>query len=241
MDPPARFSVIIAIHDPMRPSPRATVMARQLAAPTGTPLDVLTLAERGDRRSELMGRLAHGDGDLVVLDAHGGGLAGDLLFDEDAETVLQHISTPVLVIGPHVSTLGADQLVVFGDATRSFEPSLDVVARWMATIPCDAVDVVSLEAPSAWPRTDDDDGEDDRDLDGLLSARHLAATVHRVATLEACPTICDEAVARRDPVIVVTAPRWPGTDHWFSTARCVIRHASCPVLVVPRSARVAQR
>jgi nucleotide-binding universal stress UspA family protein len=241
MDRPSGFSVIIAIHDPNRPSPHARAVARELTAHTVTPLDVLTLPERGDRRPELIGRLAHGDGDLVVLDAHGGGSTGDLLFDEDAETVLQQISTPVLVIGPHVATFAARRLVVFGDAATSFEPTLDVVAQWTATIPCDAVDVVVLEAPSAWPRTDDHGDHDDRDLDGQLASRRLAATVHRIATLEVCPAICDEAGARREPVIVLTAPRWPGTDHWFSTARCVIRHASCPVLVVPNSARAGQR
>jgi hypothetical protein len=147
----------------------------------------------------------------------------------------------MLVIGPHVTSFAARRPAVFGDGTTPFERTLDVVARWTARVPCDAVDVVVLEAPSAWPGAGDGGDGDERDLDGQLTSRHLAATVRRVSALEVCPTICDQAAARRDPVIVLAAPRWLGTDHWFSTVRCVIRHASCPVLVAPSTAAAGQR
>ena len=90
-------SLVIVIDDPTRPASGAvTLAARAIVAGTGVALDVVRLPSDGDRRALIVERVVRRDGDLVVLDAHGGGFAGDRLLDEDAEVVLEGAWMPVL-------------------------------------------------------------------------------------------------------------------------------------------------
>jgi hypothetical protein len=227
--PLSPFPVVIAIDDPTRPAPRAADFARRLVAGTTTPLDIVALEPRGDRRADIVDRVGHRDG-IVVVDAHGGGLAGDVLFDEDAETVLQEVRAPVLVLGPEATSHEIRGHIVVADASTPLAQPLDVVARWAATFGPEPVAVVVLEAPSSWPGGDVREDAAER-LE--LSDHALEGTVARVPTLEPWSTVCELSVEHDRACLVLTSTRWPGVDHWFSTVRRVVRLARRPVLVVP--------
>ena len=227
--PLPQFPVVIAIDDPARPAPRAADLARRLVAGTSARLDVVTLARRGDRTGDIVDRVGHRDG-IVVIDAHGGGFAGDLLFDEDAEALLQHVPVPVLVIGPHATSNDIRAHIVVADASTPLSQPLEVVARWAATFGPQPITVVILEAPSSWPTGD---VQDDATAQAELNHHALTGTVAHVATAEPWSTVCELSVEHDHGLLVLTSVRWPGVDHWFSTMRRVVRLARCPVLVVP--------
>jgi hypothetical protein len=229
--PVASVLTLIAIDDPARPDRRAAAFGRRLVAHTARRLEVITLEAHGDRRGAIHDRLQHLDDAIVIMDVHGGGFLGDVLFDEDAEDLLQHIALPLMALGPDATTPAAIRtLMVVGDDHVPFERPLDLAANWAATFGPVDVAIVQLQAPNTWP---DAALQDDGRARTAMAARAIDGAVERVATLEPWTAIRDIAAARRETVPVVTTRSWPGSDHWFATARALIRHAASPVIVVP--------
>lgn len=223
---------VIAIDDQSRPERRAEAFGRQLVANTATRLEVIALEALGDRRPALRDRLAGGGGAIVVMDVHGGGFLSDVLFDEDAEEILQHVPVPVVALGPAAVVPAAIRtLMVLADEHTPLERPLDLAASWSASLGAVTVSVAHLEAPTTWPHAapDDHDGR----ARAAMAARGISGAVQRVPASEPWAAIRAIVAAERETIPVVTTRRWPGADHWFSTARNLIRHAGSPVLVVP--------
>ena len=125
------------------------------------------------------------------------------------------------------------------DGSADVAAALDVAATWQASFGPVAVVVAALQAPTSWPRTHAPTA--DRVLAGALRERALEAVVEPVDATEPWRDLAAAATRHPDAIVVVTARRWHGRDHWFSTARRLIRHAACPVLVVPAGAARDER
>ncbi len=221
---PAALATLIAIDDQARPDRRAVAFARQLVANTSVRLEVLALAPHGDRVPVIRDRLAHREGSIVVLDVHGGGFRGDLLFDEDAEDTLEHVPMPALTIGPAATVPAAVRtLVVATDEHTPLDRPLDVAAGWSASLGAANVVIAHLHAPMTWPH---ETHADDSEAAAAMAARGLDGSVQLIPTLEPWEALRDTLATHDDAIAVITTRRWPGADHWFSTARALIRPAS---------------
>jgi hypothetical protein len=225
-----RATLVVAIDDPTRPERGAAELARALAVPSGIALDVVALPAEGDRRALVEARVVRRDADLVVLDVHGGGFAGDRLLDEDAELVLERAAMPVLARGPSAPPPAMPRtLVVALDGNADVDGVLAVAAMWRASFGAPTLVVAAMQAAGGWP------GPATRAVDGRTAdaAAAAGATVEVVVVAE--PEDLGATVARHpEPVVVVSASRWSGGDHWSSTTRRLIRRAPFPVLVVAR-------
>ena len=244
------FCAVVAVAD-ARHSGRAVELAGQLAAVGNVPLTVLesgrygepsrrhvALAD-GDLGRQVVDHAAGRDGAVVVLEAFGGGPPGDRLFDADAEVVLTGLRHPVLVLGPDARVpTTAPTPVVAVDATGASAAAVDAAARWQVTFRSGQPLVVALDPPDSWP--DDGSGPVDdpaRRAVADLARRGVEASLVRRVALDPASAVLESADLVEEPVVVVAAPRWPGgPSHWYSTARRLIRHAGCPVLVVAADA-----
>ena len=160
------------------------------------------------------------------MDAHSGGFPGDRLADADVETAIASGRNPVLAIGPRVNTCyDPDVLIVAIDDSAPSDAALDFGLRWRDTFSPSEVVVVMLDVPSDWCDTDD--------ANDIVVGHGVDWLVDHVITVDPCRSICATAAVHHDPVIVVAASGTPGTSHWTSTARRLIRTAQGPVVVVP--------
>jgi nucleotide-binding universal stress UspA family protein len=198
------------------------------------------VVEDDDPGAAIVDHVRGRDGALLVLattakaaldESHGGSVS---------EHVLAAADQPVLLVGPRVDvgrSRSAPSLVVAVDASDLAAAALPVVVSWVRTFgggPVTAAQVIPLVpaiAEQAGP---------------ALEARHVRRYADRLGELgvTAGGTVIHggdpvagliEAVGGvADPVLVVTAERWPDAGtHWRSTSRKLAFRSPCPVLVVP--------
>jgi nucleotide-binding universal stress UspA family protein len=249
------FTTVIAVRDRRRPG-GGEALGRAIAAAGHLPLTVLEVDE-GDPRTIPAAATGHRirllvpstavgsavidhaegrDGALIVIDALGGGPAGDELFDRDAEHILEHCPHPVLVLGPHANETWPATLIVPSDGAGLVPAAIPVVRSWIESIGAADVTVLALGAVDSWPATDDAPPLDDADeAMAALRADGIPASLVRSTVTEPDQAILAACAAHHGrAIVVVAAPPWSdAVTHWFSTSRRLIRHASCPVLVVP--------
>jgi nucleotide-binding universal stress UspA family protein len=240
------FSVIIGVCDRRRPEMRSEVLAARLAAVGNIPLTALEIVDESVRPTlsptpvhrtrlsgaglggQLVDRIGRGDDALVVLEAHGGGLPGDRLLDDEAEVVLERSRPPVLVLGPDAEAAMPTTLIIAVDGTTPRDAVVRVATTWRHTFAATQLELIELVAPDPWPP---DDTSVAGDADPLLG--HLTEVrVEHSATTDPVGALLQATARRVDPALLVVAPRWPGSSHWYSTARHLIRRAACPVMVV---------
>jgi hypothetical protein len=247
---PDRFCALLTIRDDHHRGV-APILAERLAAHAGVPLTVFDAtsdtARPGTRRTGVVALDPRGvgsrvaadvrgrDGALLVLDAHGGGAAGEALLDVDVEHVLTRVRHPVLVVGPQAAVPdGPWALVVPVDATGAERASCRVAARWLRTFSPGRIVLVALDVADTWP----DDGTEPRtdpagDALAALHQEGASATVIRCPTTDATATVLDVAHVTPSAVIVAAGDASHRTSHWSATVRRLVRRAPCPVLVVP--------
>jgi hypothetical protein len=143
----------------------------------------------------------------------------------------------VLVLGPQAASIdAAAALLVPVDGTSALDAIGAAVRRWAATFHPAEATVLALEAPDPWPADGTEASHDPpRRLTASLRADGVGASLRRIATNDGdLAAVLLQAVPDRDAILVVAAPRWPSTDnHWYATARRLIRRAPWPLLVVP--------
>jgi nucleotide-binding universal stress UspA family protein len=226
------FCAVVAVAD-ARHGGRAAELAARLAAVGNLPLTVLEC-----RGAEVVEHTAGRDGAIIVLEAFGGGPPGDRLFDADAEVVLTRLRHPVLVLGPEARVPTTIPTPVVALDAGGASTAVDAAARWHVTFRSGQPVVVALDPPDPWP----DEGhapvhDPARRVVVALARRGVEASLVRRVALDPAAAVLESAELVEEPVLVVAAPRWPGgPSHWYSTARRLIRHAHCPVLVAPANA-----
>ena len=246
-----RFTTIVTVRDRRRGAARGEVAGRGLAiagnlglcvlevdgADVGTsdPEPTLPVARAGVSQA-VVDHVKGGDGALAVIDAHGGGPAGDPLFDTAAERILQRCPQPVLVLGPRADVLLPTRtLVVPSDGAGLVTAAIDAVQAWIECFGAADVTVLALGAADSWPTADDAPPADDAQRAvNTLAAGGIPAQLVRSADTEPAAAIVAACPDQAGTVVVLAAPRWPSTPtHWFSTARRLIRNGGHPVLLVP--------
>ncbi len=249
-----RFASLVTVYDGRRPTTAVSTMIGRLAA---AGLDVTELDADGHDEPDLLRpaarrsvhvplaagsvgagiaeHVASRDGALLVIDALGGGAAADRLRDDDVEHVLEHVVQPVMLLGPGAApTELPATLVVPIDGSGLAGAALPVIVRWCHTFAGTTVVLLGLAAADPWPADASAPPSDDVDRAGAVLAEHgCAAAVDRPRSADTASLLVDTS-REHGRVLVVAAPRWPGSaTHWYSTARRLIRQASCPVLIVP--------
>jgi hypothetical protein len=255
-----RFERIIVVADEFSTSDRPFALARRLATVADLPVQILTAIVDHDRRDEMPGwrlkrRLdAHGlsdaelhvlrtdepgaaiaeylaghDGSLMLRATSAGGHDGGPLLDRIAETIMSDIARPLLLLGPRQTNPRRDErlspITVRDGASddASLESATDI---WTTTFPDLAPELLDVRAPDPWPTSSAELGID--------AERGSAQGVTELRTLDLDDALSSYLHGRRDAVVVVSSPRWASEpSHWWATARRLIRHQSCPVLVVP--------
>ena len=173
--------------------------------------------------------LAGHDGSLVLRATSAGGLDGGPLLDLIAETIMSRIARPLLLLGPRQANPRRDEqlspITVRDGASdeASLEEATDI---WTSTFPGVAPELLEVLPPDPWPGSSVD-----------LSSAHergSAPGITELRTLDLDDAVSAYLKGRHDAVVVVSSPRWPSEpSHWWATARRLVRHQACPVLVVP--------
>ena len=170
---------------------------------------------------------------LVCLDSRARGAAGELVFGSVAEEIVRHSTVPVLVCGPHIKTAERYERIVVGlDGSELAERAL-VAAEVLAAglgVPVELLQVLDpdIAVPADVAET------------AYLSRVSSAAS----ARIDAFDTVHDR---HPDRALAYTAADRPGTIlavgtqgrtgfqrlRMGSVAIGAVRHATCPVLIVP--------
>jgi hypothetical protein len=173
--------------------------------------------------------LAGHDGGLVLRATSAGGHDGGPLLDRVAETIMSHIARPLLLLGPRQANPRRDEhmspVAVRDDATDRASLAA-ATERWTSTFPDTATELVDIMPPDPWPGS-----SADRTWPDAPPTTPGAIALH---TADLDDAVASYLGGRRDAVVVVSSDRWPNeASHWWATARRLVRHQTCPVLVVP--------
>jgi nucleotide-binding universal stress UspA family protein len=148
----------------------------------------------------------------------------------------------VLLVGPRVDVgrpRSAPSLVVAVDASDLSAAALPVIASWVRTFgggPVTAAQVIPLVPAIAEQAGTDLESKHVRRYADRLEELGIAARGAVIHAGEPVAGLIEAAGGLADPVLVVTAERWPDAGtHWRSTSRKLAFRSPCPVLVVPAS------
>jgi hypothetical protein len=173
--------------------------------------------------------LAGHDGSLVLRATSAGGHDGGPLLDLIAETIMTRSARPLLLLGPRqANPRRDDQLspVTVRDGASDMATLESVTQLWTATVPGVAPELLEVLPPDPWPGSSVDLSSAD--------ANGSAPVVTQLRTLDLDDAVSTYLKGRHDAVVVVSSPRWASEpSHWWATARRLVRHQACPVLVVP--------
>lgn len=210
----------------------------RLAAEVEGPAASWTLLEGNDVGAALREHLARRPDGLVCMATHGRGGIARAVLGSTAEAVVRHSDRPVLLVGPS-SRVDEETKIVLAcvDPTaeasrRAVEPALALASELGATTWLLEVQPPGTEAAR------DGDVVEGADLAGLAAdARRRAAEVEWLVEHEAEPSrgILEAAASVHAGVIVMMtrARRGLARSVLGSVTERVVRHAPCPVLVVP--------
>ena len=223
---------------------------RDRAIPVGTalarrgqlPVEVLTIGSPDgplDIGAEIVVRLQHRDGALLVMATDGIGLISKSRASISGH-VLSELRQPVLLVGPNVDNslpLASPTLVVCTDRSHQIGPALPVVEAWHRTFGGGRPRVVEVRPTTGWSG-DAGDAEMERqvvDAAAAVLAEHGIDTdtdvLHGGDTARYLLEFAEQV---DDAVIAVTSDRWPGGhSHWYSTTRRLVQRSPVPVLVIP--------
>jgi nucleotide-binding universal stress UspA family protein len=236
-----RFSTVLTVHTGHHRE-LAREAAQRLAHVAGIPLTVFDITEENEstvrpptRIADVAAAIRARGGALLVLDALGGGPAGDRLYDAAAEHLLANVPLPTLIFGPH-ATLATTQpvLLIAADGGPTCAASPPVAIAWTTTFRSSAV-VVGLDAADPWPSdTTDPTVDPPRQLAAALAHAGVPVELQRRRTFDPVEELLEAATAVPGGVLVIPAARFPtAMNHWFSTSRQLIRRAPTPILLAP--------
>jgi nucleotide-binding universal stress UspA family protein len=184
-------------------------------------------------------RSAERNGALVVMATHAPTAVGEMVLGSTAQEVLRSGRHPVVLVGPRVEEPRhgpAGPVVACVDGSDLAESALPVAVALATRIgaPLELVEVIDPELVDALAAS----GRD------VLESGYLASTVtaipealrpvYEVLHGRPAAAIVDHAGARAELVAMATHGRsGPSKALLGSVAMGVVRHARCPVLVVP--------
>jgi nucleotide-binding universal stress UspA family protein len=174
--------------------------------------------------------LAGHDGSLILRSTSAGGHDGGPLLDRTAEAIMSHLPHPLLLLGPRQTNPRGDaQLspITVRDGASEAATLDSATETWISTFTKVQPELLDVFPPDPWPRSGVDPGPKVREARSGTVLTELRA-------VDLGDAVLSHLNGRRDAVVVVSSPRWSSAaSHWWSTARRLVRHLSCPVLVVP--------
>jgi hypothetical protein len=255
-----RYERIIVVADEFSTSDRPFALARRLAAAAGLRVQVVCAIVDDGHGDQVPGwrlrrRLdAHGlsaaelhvlqvdepataiadylaghDGSLVLRATSAGGHDGGPLLDLVAETIITHIARPLLLLGPRQANPRRDEQlspITVRDGASDVASLASATDVWTSTFPHVTPHLLEVLPPDPWPGSSVDLSP--------IGERGPGPVVTELRTLDLDDAVSAYLNGRHDAVVVVSSPRWPSEpSHWWATARRLVRHQTCPVLVVP--------
>lgn len=187
-------------------------------------------------------------GTLLVMATTAKSPAKQQFLGSVSESVLNRVSGPVLLVGPHVPS-GADMsrptLVVCVDSIDTVTRARPAVAEWMHTFKSMRPRVVEV-LPAPLERF----GAERVSVESA-SVKCLAEELANADIDASWEVLHGSDVGERleefirtvdDPVLVATSTNWTDDHtHWHSTTRRLVQRATRPVLVIPRRSGTAPR
>jgi nucleotide-binding universal stress UspA family protein len=245
------FERIIVVADEFSTSDRPFALARRLSTAGDLTVEVVYGVLPGHQGEGIPGwrlqrRLdAHGlsaaelrvlraDEPELALCEHLAGHDGSLLLDRTAEAIMSHLPHPLLLLGPRQTNPRGDaQLspITVRDGASEAATLDSATETWISTFTKVQPELLDVFPPDPWPRSGVDPGPKVREARSGTVLTELRA-------VDLGDAVLSHLNGRRDAVVVVSSPRWSSAaSHWWSTARRLVRHLSCPVLVVPMVGR----
>jgi nucleotide-binding universal stress UspA family protein len=174
--------------------------------------------------------LAGHDGSLILRSTSAGGHDGGPLRDRTAEAIMSHLPHPVLLLGPRQANPRGDARlspITVRDGASEVASLDSATEIWISTFTNTQPELLEVLPPDPWPPSGVDPGPNVREA-------RSGTVLTELRTVDLSDAVLSHLNGRRDAVVVVSSPRWSSTpSHWWSTARRLVRHLSCPLLVVP--------
>ena len=179
------------------------------------------------------------DGALLVMATTARSALGVPVHGSVSEEVLGHVRQPVLLIGPNVQEpchMAKATLVACVDGSDSAEAALPVMVSWARSFGGPRpwfVEVIPPLGASFTAEGGDLESTHVRSFVERLAADGIGASWRVLRGTDPVATLREFADDISGSVLVVTSERWPGSSHWYSTARKLVRWSPRPVLLVP--------
>jgi nucleotide-binding universal stress UspA family protein len=193
----------------------------------------------GDVAQVILEEAAAAPDAVVVMATHGRTSMGELVVGSIADDVLREATVPVVLVGPHcgpATDLGG-RFVVAVDGSDRDEVLIDAAARWAAATSASAV-AVHVVVPSGIDAGIAVGVGDHvaRDAAEAMRRRGTLATDVTVLEANAASGIVQYAADHLATAVLIGHRRRGriGRVVLGSQALGVVRHARCPVVVVPR-------
>lgn len=188
--------------------------------------------------NELQRVISHHPNSVAVMASHGRGRSAAII-GSVAEELIRRAMEPVMLVGPNVVPDDfAGPVVVAVDGSHASETALPITAEWAAKIGSTPW-IVNVAEPTSTQTLNNED---------ILDSAYPSRLAHDLQSLSGHPVEFDElhgthpAVAVTDfadgrdaSLIVATTHGRSGLSRLAlgSVAAGIVRHATCPVLVVP--------
>ena len=162
-----------------------------------------------------------------------------------SEAVLALLRQPVLLIGPNVeepSHVAPPTLIACVDGSERDEVVLPVLATWTQTFGQRHPWVIEV-IPRFGTAIPTDDGVETAHLCSFaerMAAAGIESSQRVVRNNDPVAALGEFAETLPASVLVIASEPWPGSSHWFSTARRLVRSSTRPVLLVPDDGQTAR-
>ena len=162
-----------------------------------------------------------------------------------SEAVLALLRQPVLLIGPNVEEpwhVAPPTLIACVDGSERDEVVLPVVATWAQTFGQRHPWVIEV-IPRLGTAIPTDDGVETAHVCSFaerMAAAGIESSQRVVRNNDPVAAIGEFAETLPASVLVIASEPWPGSSHWFSTARKLVRSSTRPVLLVPADAQTSR-
>lgn len=231
---------LLTVASPLLPEEFDVYELRRRANANGWAADSYVILHDNDPARAIVDYLDNRPGALLVMATSAKSPMKNLFLGSVSEAVLNHILSPVLLVGPHVpagTTMTSTRLIACVDSTDVAAAVLPVITSWTGTF--DNAPPWVVEVLPAMPGF----GRGVAQVIESSYVRNLASQLV-VAGVEASFEVLhgDNIVERLeeftgdiiDAVLVATSTKWTdGHTHWHSTTRRIVQRTIRPVLVVP--------
>jgi nucleotide-binding universal stress UspA family protein len=199
------------------------------------------LLSDGDVAATLLDHLVSERPDVVCMTSRSSRAATELLFGSVSSEIVRHSPVPVVLVGPHVATAPSrvSQVVVCLDGSEYGEHALAVTDAFAERLGLELFLVQVLD-PATTTADVVESGYLRRQVDGLSAKVAGYDVLHHHDAARGILTFLDDNTTS---FVAMGTHGRSAARHLVagSVTSDVVRHASCPVLVVPTTAEIAGR